>query len=265
MSRTYLAILFSIFFIKNSSAQLVELGIGAGVGNYFGDLASYPVVTESKPTGSLFVRLNLSSTWAWTNQFSYIQISGDDRNYAVNAPRGLSFTTNISEFSSLMEFNYLKFGPGVLDEKSTGFVYAGLAAAMFTPKAKIGDTWYELRDYQTEGVVYSKQLIAIPFGIGFKAIFHRNMTLEWQLGFRKTFTDYLDDVSTVYPDMDKVVADKGLISLYLTDRTAEGNGGIPLNKSGYKRGNPDNRDWYMTSTISFVYRLNSRVKCARFF
>jgi len=92
----------------------------------------------------------------------------------------------------------------------------------------------------------------------------RNIALEGQLGFRRTYTDYLDDVSNVYPNVNRALAN-GRITGILTDRSTENTGGVAVNKTNYKRGNADYNDWYMYATISLAIRLNTRVKCARFY
>jgi hypothetical protein len=56
----------------------------------------------------------------------------------------------------------------------------------------------------------------------------------------------------------------GLIGATLTDRSIENNG-LPTYKKGYKRGNPNTKDWYMSFTLGCAMRLNTRTKCARFF
>jgi hypothetical protein len=106
--------------------------------------------------------------------------------------------------------------------------------------------------------------MAIPFGIGFKYMASKKFAFECQFGFRRTFTDYLDDVSTVYPDVVDRFEQSGLIGATLTDRSIENNG-LPTYKKGYKRGNPNTKDWYMSFTLGCAIRLNTRTKCARFF
>jgi hypothetical protein len=149
----------------------------------------------------------------------------------------------------------------------------GVALFSFNPQAELPDqNWYDLRVYETEGVAYNTYSYAIPFGIGIKAKINRKFSFESQIGFRRTFTDYLDDVSTVYPDMTALQTDKGVIAQWLTDGSAyyQGNRngvpfGTPMNKTGYKRGDPSYNDWYMNWTVSLVWRIWSRSKCARFY
>ncbi|MBC7383998.1 MAG: hypothetical protein H7296_13600 [Bacteroidia bacterium] len=258
----FLLIGMSVFlFVK---AQKVEFGIQGGVCNYWGDLSPQIKLKETHGTAGTFIRLNLSNTIAFKAEYNQLLVSGNDKNFDFNKDRNLSFTSNISEFAAVVEFNYLRYGPFVLDKKMTSFVFVGIAAFMFNPKAKLGDKYYDLRDYQTENVLYSRTSLAIPFGIGYKYMFNNRFAIEGQLGFRKTFTDYIDDVSTVYPDVANRFKDGGIVSATLTDRSVELYG-TPQNKLFYKRGNPDYDDWYMSLTVSVVMRIHGRIKCARFF
>ncbi len=246
------------------NAQKFELGIQAGACNYWGDLAPKLVMKETHGTGGVFIRLNFNHSWAWKTEFNSYVVSGSDKNFSFNSERNLSFTSGIQEFATVFEFNYLKYGPHVLHKKFTSYVYLGIGGFMFNPQTVLNGKTYDLRDYQTEGVLYKKFSMAIPFGIGLKYMVSKKIALECQLGFRKTYTDYLDDVSGVYPNIQKRFSDGGMVSATLTDRSIE-KYGVPINKDGYKRGNPGYKDWYMSATVSVVMRLHTRIKCARFY
>lgn len=250
--------------VHASSAQNIEVGATLGAANYFGDLAPTPILLETKPAGGVFARINMSSTWAWNNSLMFAQISGNDQNVDFNKARNLNFNTNIYEYASTIEFNYLKYGVGVLDNKFTSYLFAGIAVFGFNPQGKYDGQWYNLRDFQTEGVGYSLYSFAVPFGIGLKWILNRNFNLECQFGFRKTYTDYLDDVSKTYPDMSEQIK-KGTAAALVTDPSSLLNAGVLTNKNGYRRGNSDFNDWYMITGISLSYRIYHKIKCSRFY
>jgi hypothetical protein len=261
--RYWLLFIF-LFFSILSQAQKTELGFQVGASTYYGDLAPSISMSETHPAFGAFVRRNLSNTWAIKTELNRYTVSGNDNNFSYNAPRNLSFQSHINEAAMVVEFNYLKYGPYVLDKKYTSYVYLGVAGFQYNPQAQLRGVWYDLSDYRTEGVSYSKLAMAIPFGIGFKYMASKKFAFECQLGFRRTFTDYLDDVSTVYPDVVARFEQSGLIGATLTDRSIENNG-LPTYKKGYKRGNPNTKDWYMSFTLGCAMRLNTRTKCARFF
>ncbi|MCG9880843.1 MAG: DUF6089 family protein [Bacteroidia bacterium] len=247
-----------------SHAQKTELGLHVGASTYYGDLAPTVSYNESHPAGGIFLRRNFNNTWALRTELNRYTVSGNDKNFDFNANRNLNFQSHINEAAVVLEFNFLKYGPYVLDKKHTSYVYVGVAGFQFNPQGYLRGTWYDLSDYRTEGVSYSKLAMAIPFGIGYKYMASKKFAFECQLGFRRTFTDYLDDVSTVYPDVQTRFEESGLIGATLTDKSIELNG-LPSYKLGYKRGDPNTKDWYMSFTIGCSMRLNTKTKCARFF
>lgn len=261
--KKWLALGFILLF-KCSIAQKTELGIQAGVCNYFGDLSPAIKFNETHFTGGFYARINLNHTWAIKTEFNRYTISGSDANYSFTKTRNLSFQSDLNEAAVLFEFNYLKYGPYVLHENFTSYVYFGIGACTFNPRAYLNGTWYDLSDYRTENVAYKKYTMVIPFGIGLKYMVSKRLAFEAQLGFRKTYSDYLDDVSTVYPDINARFADGGLITATLTDRSIE-NYGTPQFKDGYKRGDPSHKDWYTCFTLGCSFRLQTKTKCARFF
>ncbi len=255
-----------IVVFKISFSQNIEIGTTIGMANYIGDLAPTPVIQETKGAGGAFMRINMSSTWAWTNSLMVAEVSGNDKNFDFNAARNLNFRSNIYEYASTFEFNYLKYGVGVLDNKFTSYLFAGIAVFGFNPQGQYNGQWVNLKDLHTEGSenTYQSYSFAVPFGIGLKWRINKNISLECQFGFRKTYTDYLDDVSKTYPDIN-VQLQKSHIAAVMTDPSSLLNEGTFVNKKGYKRGNPDFNDWYMIGGVSISYRIYSRVKCARFY
>lgn len=250
-------------FVVN--AQRIELGFTAGGMNYVGDLAPNMVMSESHFAYGIFGRYNISSSFALTLSRNKGTISGSDQNVAENQFRNLSFKTSIDEYMGVIEFNYLKYALGVLDKKYTSYVFLGAGMLRYNPQTYFEGGWVDLRPIQTENVAYSDFTVIVPFGIGFKWRFAEAYAFEANLGFRKVFTDYLDDVSSVYPDPVSTAQRKGAKGAMITDRTAELNGNVPQYKVGDKRGNADFNDWYVSAGISFSYRIFAKQKCPRFF
>jgi hypothetical protein len=249
-----------------ATAQRVELGTFIGLSNYTGDVAPKGMIlSETKWAAGFLARYNFNNTWAFTASATQLRIGGSDKNVPFNQSRNITFRTDITEFSGVFEFNYFRYGTGVLDNHFTPYVYWGLGAAIFNPQGQYKNEWYDLRDYRTEGKSYGSVTMIMPMGIGLKWMPSKNMSVEWLLGLRKTYTDYLDDVSTVYPDLAEKLATQGEISAALSDPSMLLNEGVPLNKPGYQRGNPDYKDWYYTTQVTLTYRIFSRIKCSRFY
>jgi hypothetical protein len=191
-------------------------------------------------------------------------VTGHDNNFEFNKDRNLNFSTEISEYAALVEFNFFHYGMRPVDKKYTPYVFLGVSIFSYNPQTTYFGETIDLRNIQTEGVNYGVQSYAIPFGMGFKWQFKRSMAIEASLGFRKTFTDYIDDVSTVYPDLEVVRQKKGVLAANLTDRSQELHSGVYQNGLGYRRGNSDFTDWYMFGLFTFTCRINKTIKCGRF-
>lgn len=246
-------------------SQEIEIGTTIGFSNYLGDLAPTPVLTETKPGGAIFGRYNISSSFAFTGSFSVGMVSGTDQNFKENQYRNLSFRSNIYEMATLVEFNFFKYGAGVLDKRYTTYLFLGLAATGFNPQANVNGLWIDLSNIQTEGEKYSTLAVSVPFGMGFKWRMTKHFALEGNVGFRRLYSDYLDDVSGTYPNVLSKLENNGELAALLSDRSVEISGQSFTSKKGYRRGNSDFDDWYIMGGISLTYRFYSRIKCSRFY
>ncbi|MDP1746467.1 MAG: DUF6089 family protein, partial [Bacteroidota bacterium] len=139
----------------------------------------------------------------------------------------------------------------------------------FNPQAQINNNWVDLQPLGTEGQglpngatkrKYKLVDVSIPFGIGVKANLSKNIGISLEWGIRKTFTDYLDDVSKRYYDPAILAAKRGATTAQLSDPSI----GTDPNFSnvGRQRGNPTTKDWYIFSGIAITVKLKQkRPKC----
>jgi hypothetical protein len=105
---------------------------------------------------------------------------------------------------------------------------------------------------------YSLTQPAIPFGGGIKYAINDNLRLGLELGFRKLFTDYLDDVSTTYVNPADLLAAKGQLAVDMSYRGDELPGGNPnYPAKGSQRGGAKKQDWYYFFGLHLTYRLGS--------
>ena len=151
--------------------------------------------------------------------------------------------------------------------KSNEFiVFVGVGVFYFNPKADFQGQTYNLRDYHTEGQGYvptrknySTFQLCIPLGIGFKYTIDRQWGLGLEFGIRKTFTDYIDDVSTTYIDLSQYqTGDQYDVGQFLSnpsDRSdpAAANTTAP----GQQRGDPRYKDSYMFAIFSVNYKIKT--------
>ena len=88
-----------------------------------------------------------------------------------------------------------------------------------------------------------------------------------EIGWRTTFTDYIDDASTIYAnDYDGITnkTDQALLDQINTENGAvrgDKNFLVPSHfDAGSKRGNSENNDSYMTATVNFSWAIRGRSK-----
>lgn len=236
----------------NATKQDHEIGALFGASNYHGDLADEVVFAETHPSFGIFYRRNMNEYLSLRSTFSVLTISGSDTNFEEYRLRNLSFQSNILELSNIAEFNFQPFSSYPFHKNSTFYAFAGLAVMYHNPKAEMNGSWHNLHPLNTEGQApkerYNRIQLTIPFGGGVKVQLTPNLIASWELGWRKTFTDYLDDVSTTYPET--------ATNLQFSDRSWEiADAGQNVNEPGDMRGDPSFKDWYIQTGITIAYRF----------
>ena len=243
-----------------------ELGPFGGVAYYMGDLNPGKQFFMVSPSYGLVYRHSSSNRWTWRIHGIMGHVRADDARSTTPSQiqRNLSFRSHIIEFATVLEFNFFPYEIGNPETPATPYIFLGAAISRFNPKAEFNGVWYPLQPLQTEGqgsVAFPERknynLItgAFPFGLGIKfhAVGRLGVSLEW--GLRKTFTDYLDDVSTTYVDPDLLFATNGDLSAILADRSLVNPGAV---NTGRQRGNPSTKDWYSFAGLTLTYKLVPR-------
>ncbi|MDX5321255.1 MAG: hypothetical protein LPK45_09075, partial [Bacteroidota bacterium] len=87
-----------------------------------------------------------------------------------------------------------------------------------------------------------------------------NWILGAELGVRKTFTDHLDDVGGMYPDLNALRQKEGNTAAALSDRSGELVGSEQLSQQGDFRGDSQIKDWYYIAGITLTYRFTP-IRC----
>lgn len=236
-----------------------ELGTSVGVSNYHGDLSHGRNLDHTSPSFAGFFKYNLSSYFSWKTQLHYLHVAGTDEGVTGYSNRNLTFQTDIWDFGTSMEFNFQAFGTNVNDNYWTPYFYTGIHGFVFDPTRKENKD-IRLRDLRTEGQnrKYSRLQPAIPIGFGIRTMMkpQKNRGV-WIIGFegcwRKTFTDYLDDVSGTYPDYRSTVDNRGLASAQYSHAQTL-NGGLPV-PAGTMRGDTHLNDWYYFVGFTASYRF----------
>ena len=256
-------------FLK-ADAQYNEVGIMVGASNYKGELSRHMFNTDFlHPAIGVFYRHNRNRMWSWKIEINYGRISGDDAiaKTPFELDRNLSFYSNILEISPQIEFNFFTFETGRNDYPFTPYLFTGLSVFHFNPKAKLGNENYELQPLGTEGQAingdnrYKRVQIAIPIGGGIK-ISVGSFGIGLEVGARRAYTDYLDDVSTLYPDMTALKASSGSTAVIFSDRSFSRLDTSATIKNAFnkQRGNSSDKDWYLFAGITVFWRLSSTLK-----
>lgn len=274
--KIFLTTILFLTFLGNSVAQSYlyqryypgryQMGIKIGGSNYHGDLAKEIVPEETNLMVGVFAKRNFSDRFAMTAEITYGHISGSDKHFDNYHWRNLSFYTDIYEVSWQNEVNFREYGVNVLDNRSTPFLIFGLSAFMFNPKAEYNGEEIKLQKLGTEGQnldggpkKYKLIQPALLLGMGYKYNLSYNMEIGFKVGFRKTWTDYLDDVSKEYPNYTAILAENGQASAWLSHRETE-MGHAPV-REGTMRGDPKLKDWFAFAGITISYRFTPSTKC----
>lgn len=252
-------------------AQSYEAGLTLGGSSYQGDLSPEAVNLSTgkiHPSLGLFFRYNFNKYLSARANFSYGKISGDDAlsKDESRTGRNLSFQSNLIEFGITGELNIFGFQPKGLQGRYSPYLFGGIAVFRFNPETEYNGELVELQPLGTEGQGmegfadrYKLTQIAIPMGAGMKFAISERLTIGAEIGFRRTFTDYLDDVSGTYVAYNELLNGNGELAAILADRRGEliddGNDvPIVVAETGVQfRGNPDEPDWYAIGNFTISY------------
>ena len=260
--------LLGLIFPSFVQAQRLHADIFGGFSNYQGDLQQKRFTTQqAKGALGLGLKYDLTSHFALRSNFTYATVAADDK-YNLQADlraRNLSFKSRITEANLLLDYTILNLQYNRLSP----YVFGGLAVFHYNPFAydSTGAKVY-LRPLGTEGQGltaypdrknYQLTQFAIPFGGGVRWRFTDNITLSYEIGLRKTFTDYLDDVSTNYIDEAALLAGRGSKAVEMAWRGDElKTGAAAYPAEGTIRGGPKFKDWYYFSGVTISIGIGKR-------
>jgi opacity protein-like surface antigen len=256
-----------LLFSELSEAQRWHVNLSGGMSNYSGDLqAKRYTFDQAFFAFGVGAQYDITRNFSATSNISYMKVGGSDQfNSADLVFRNLSFQTQIIEWNLLGEYTFLD----MTEKRFSPYVFGGIAVFHFDPYAfdSTGQKVF-LKPLSTEGEglpeypgqkPYSLTQFAIPFGGGIKFRVSENVVLAYEIGLRKTFTDYLDDVSTVYVDKTFLQRERGTLAVEMAYRADELKGGNPTYPvAGTARGGPKYNDWYYYTCIRVSIALISR-------
>lgn len=247
-----------------------ELGAFGGLSYYNGDInpSGHLRATNNHLALGVTARQTLNPRWALKASLLFGNLSGEDShsNDPFQQYRNLSFNSPIYELSTIIEFNFRAFNPFnppsafKHPDYFTPYTFIGLSAFYFNPQTSLDGNNYELQPLSTEGEDYSRTGIAIPFGMGIKLRLSERMLFSAEYGLRRTFTDYIDDVSGRYPDDPSILSQAGR---KLSDRSLEQQGSDGSNW-GTQRGNSQTNDWFSFVGITLSFNITGNPDACHF-
>ena len=263
-----------------------EWVFGLGATNFLGDIGGSSTqgthfikdfnFGSTREMGSVGLRYMLSDYMAVKGGLYFGMLRGND---ALSSEkdrhnRNINFRSPIVEISGQYEvyFNkeqvghryHIRHAHGMHNINIQGYAFVGIGAFFFNPQGYYQGNWYNLRPLSTEGEGfipgrknYSLTQFSIPFGAGVKMPLSENINVGFEIGYRKLFTDYLDDVSKTYVDPNLLLANRGAKAVELSYRGNELKTGSTIYPTGGQRGNPGYKDWYYFTGLTLSFRLGN--------
>ena len=234
---------------KTHWSQKNEIGILLGGANYFGDIGFN--ISKTRPAFGLFFKKQSQKKISFLFYLKNFTITADDTDTPEGPRRwrNLRFKNNLTEISNSIQYNLVQKNDvgnkGKNNLKARINLHFGTSFFYHNPKGSIygSSSWINLAPLETENIKYS--LFGIGILNGASIIFnYNNFNFGIQLDYIKTFTDYLDDISTVFMDP---ASQSEQTQIYANQSSL---GDIPSDKeiyfqAGNIRGNPENKDGYM--------------------
>lgn len=217
--------------------------VGLGTATYYGELANPGDYLDAKPAVNIGMQYFLNNRISVRSDLTWFQIEGNDAKAddASRVRRNLSFKASNIELNAMGSINLAPHGQRYYQRPRLNFyAMAGIGMLYSNPTAEYQGKKYALQPLQTEGVKYSRFNFVIPYGLGTRIMLNPFTNLVFEGIMRTTFTDYLDDVSTVHLGSG---AFTDPIAGALSDRRPEL--GLSEVAPGTQRGNPDKNDSYM--------------------
>ncbi|TGE17162.1 DUF6089 family protein [Hymenobacter elongatus] len=266
--------------------QYNSVGVSLNAMNYFGDIvpkASIPSLrfAATRPNIGVNFTHRFAPRISARLAFSYGRITGDDEKAAdptdpdarFRYHRNMNFRNDIVELSAVGVFDLIANRNNYIKRPDfVPYVFAGIGVFHHNPKGLVkgGDvsnvsegSYVNLQPLKTEGVDYSLTNFSIPFGGGVRYKVNKSFDIGLEIGWRKTFSDYLDDVSQTYVDDAKLGSAEAKYFGRGITRTDDGpftNFNVP----GEMRGKGNEKDWYIVTGINVNYILAPRVKSPKF-
>jgi opacity protein-like surface antigen len=241
-----------------------------GGAHYFGDLnrgvgfknpqLTYGVLAK-KQFGP-YVALRVAGHYA---KLGYADSMVSEKKFPFEKTRNLDFQNKVWEVSVQGDFNFFKYIPGDPEHRFTPYVTLGVGIVKHNPYTFLDGEKVKLQPLGTEGQLasgnaYSDQAYCFPLGMGVKYNIVNNLNLGFEIVYRYTNTDYLDDVSGTYAPND-VLNTSGLGILLSKAYRLQDRSIGQIKTTGDQRGFSQQRDQYLLAQLTLTFSFSS-YKCA---
>ena len=172
------------FFTLSAQAQETEIGFGLGGFKYFGDMSRAINVQAISPGGNAFFRTNLNKELSFRVGLTAGKLTGSDSKTSIDIfsdNRNASFSIFLFEVSTVFEYHFLNWRQENSILRWTPYLFGGISM-------------FGISGMEEKPTEYSNVQPAIPFGVGIKYIINPKWYIGFELGYRKTFFDYLDNI-----------------------------------------------------------------------
>lgn len=266
------------------------LGVQTGATWFFGDVGGKPGVGKpfakdwnlqgSTPYIAASVLYNATNRLAFKLQGGAGTLRSDDKylpkgDNSGRRERNLNFRTSLFEVCAGAQLNLRYFVDYAVDNEPTlgrffPHAFIGVGAFYANPKAFYQDKWVPLRPLRTEGQGMTeypdREMLKpinfyFPVSFGLNYYFNEGLGMHAEVMWRKSTTDYVDDVSARYINpalFDRYLTpEQSKLAKALYDRSGELNNGPNINREGDIRGKPDNDSW-VSFNLGITYNLWER-------
>jgi hypothetical protein len=175
MRKLYWFFLFLVFGMSLKAQRNADYGVLAGVSSYIGDINPNKLMYSPLPAAGVFYRYNFHPRQAIRTSFIIGGLRASDKDFknSFQQARGASFSGEVGEWSAQFEFNFFPYSTQGKRWNYTPYIAGGVGVAFINT------------------VVFT-YVPVIPFSVGFKINVYKNLGLEAEYGFRKTFYDNFD-------------------------------------------------------------------------
>lgn len=243
-------------FTKHEKLQYT---VGIGLTTYYGDLCDKFDCMQFRPNFGIGAIYRLLPNISVRADIAYYRLYSKD----VWTNRNLNFRSGNVEASIGGQYDLYSYSRHYRKRKKfQPYVYASIGVTYFNPKGEdpLTGEWVALRTLKTEGQAtpYTPIALIVPYGGGIRYKWKPKYDFIFEIGYRQTFTDYLDDVSG--PDYanlstftDPVAARMSMKSQEFGESTSYGN-----TYEGQLRGNNTKKDGYFIFQFKVRYIVGAK-------